>query len=306
MAIKKAELDEIKRLGLTHLATLLESVADKEIESTLPEGESQDEKVVDMKSHFEKLFEGQEVSPEFVTKAQAIFEAAVAEQAEVLLAKKFAIIDEAVKTQLVEHQAEQDKRVDEYLDYVVKEWLTENQVAIESNVKVERATALIEGITKLLAENDIEKVEAEQEDKLAQAIAEHAETQEELVNAIRKINEAEKTILAMQVKGLIDEATKDMAESEAERFVKIVESLTVDSIESFTEKLGTIVESFKNTPAKVDDEVDTKSVDESTKVDAPTTEVVVEGVVEKPAENAPQVDSKMTSYINAARGTKRP
>jgi hypothetical protein len=245
MGITKQELDEIKRLGLTHLATLLETVAGKEIQTNLLEGTKGDKKTVDMKGHFDSMFEGQELDAEFVTKAKAIFETAVAEQAEIRLAEKFAAIDQAVQTQLVEHQADQDKRIDEYLDYVVKDWLSENQVAIEANAKVQKATALIEGLQTLLATNDIDLVEASKEDAFAQAISEKEETQTELIEAIRKINEAEKMILALQVETAINEAMKDMNEEQARSFLKIASELTVESIEEFEGKLQAISEAFE-------------------------------------------------------------
>lgn len=260
MGITKQELDEIKRLGLTHLATLLETVAGKEIEANLLE--SKDDKKVDMKGHFDSMFEGQELDAEFVTKAKAIFETAVAEQAEARLAEKFAAINQAVETQLVEHQAEQDKRIDEYLDYVVKDWLAENQVAIEANAKVQKATALIEGLQSILSQNDITLIESN--DVVAQAIAEKEQSQEELMKAISKINEAEKTILAMQVESSINEAMKEMNEADARAFLKIVSELTVESIEEFDDKLAAVVEAFEGhveaTPStpKVDESAETE------------------------------------------------
>lgn len=242
MGITKQELDEIKRLGLTHLAALLESVAGKEIATNL--SESKDEKKVDMKGHFDAMFEGQELDTEFVKKAKTIFETAVAEQAELRLSEKFATIDKAVETQIVESETDRNKRTEEYLDYVVKEWLQENHVAIEANAKIQKASALIEGITKLLSENDITLVEATEEDKIAKALKEHAETQEELINAIQKINESEKTILSMQVEAALNEAMVGMDEAQARAFLKVASELTVESFDEFEEKLQTVSEAF--------------------------------------------------------------
>lgn len=244
MGITKQELDEIKRLGLTHLATLLESVAGKEIETNLQESKDE-KKTVDMKGHFDAMFEGQELDAEFVTKAKAIFETAVAEQAEVRLSEKFGAIDKAVETQLIEHQAAQDARIDDYLDYVVKDWLQENQVAIESNAKIQKATALIEGLQTLLSVNDISIVESSDEDKLAQAISEKEQIQEELMNAVQKINEAEKTVLALHVEAAINEHLKDFEdEDQARNFLKIASELTVENLEDFEAKLQTVKEAF--------------------------------------------------------------
>lgn len=47
------------------------------------------------------------------------------------------------------------ENVDKYLDYVVSEWMTENEIAIEAGIKVEMAESLLSGLKNLFVEHNV-------------------------------------------------------------------------------------------------------------------------------------------------------
>ena len=149
-----------------------------------------------VKEDVEEMFSGSDLSEEFKDKASTLFEAAVSARiiAEtVRLEEEFETrFDEAVK----EITGELSSKVDSYLDYVVEQWLEDNEVAIESTLRNEIMEEFIDGMKNLFAEHYIDvpeekvsvieslasKVEA-LESKLNEQILENTEIKRSLLDA---------------------------------------------------------------------------------------------------------------------------
>ena len=118
-------------------------------EEATEEEEVVEEEQIDIEADVQALFEGEELSEEFQNKARTIFEAAIN--------SKLAEVKESVKAeyeeQLVEEVAsiksELEERVDSYLEYVADEWLTDNQIAVESGLKTEMTDSFLTGMKSL-------------------------------------------------------------------------------------------------------------------------------------------------------------
>ena len=118
-------------------------------EEATEEEEVVEEEQIDIEADVQALFEGEELSEEFQTKARTIFEAAIN--------SKLAEVKESVKAeyeeQLVEEVAsiksELEERVDSYLEYVADEWMTDNQIAVESGLKSEMTDSFLTGMKSL-------------------------------------------------------------------------------------------------------------------------------------------------------------
>jgi hypothetical protein len=109
---------------------------------------------------FESIFEGMEISEEFKSKISLVFEAAVHEAAETKVAEITANLEEEFAAQLEESVSEAMEEVVEnlnnYLDYIVSEWMEENAVAIESGIKVQMAESLMDGLKELFYEHNVD------------------------------------------------------------------------------------------------------------------------------------------------------
>ena len=97
-----------------------------------------------------------DLSEEFKDKAATIFEAAVKtrikEQTKILEAQfdeKLASETETVKEAMVE-------KVDSYLNYVVEEWMKENELAVERGIRTEIAEDFISGLKQLFEDHYID------------------------------------------------------------------------------------------------------------------------------------------------------
>ena len=134
---------------------------------------------VDVSADVSALVDGEELSEEFKTKAATIFEAAVKSK----IAKIRKQIREESKKENDERiesmQTEMTENVDNYLNYTVKEWMTENKLAVETGVRNEVTESFISGLKKLFEEHYID-VPDEKEDVFENLVIEVAELEEKL------------------------------------------------------------------------------------------------------------------------------
>ena len=205
-----------------------------------------------------------DLSEEFKEKAATIFETAVKtriqEQVKVLEAQyeeKLSKETETVKEAMVE-------KVDSYLNYVVEEWMKENELAVERGIRTEIAEDFITGLKSLFKEHYID-VPEEKYNVLDDLTNQTKDLEAKLNEQIEKNVNLTKEVSEFSKKQAIDEVTADLAETEKEKFVSMAENVEYDSAEKFKEKLETIKESyFPKTKSEVaeDNSVDSVAANE--------------------------------------------
>ena len=206
-----------------------------------------------------------DLSEEFKEKAATIFETAVKtriqEQVKVLEAQyedKLSKESETIKEAMTE-------KVDSYLNYVVEEWMKENELAVERGIRTEIAEDFITGLKDLFKEHYIDVPEEkynvlddltnqtkELEGKLNEQI-------EKNVNLTKEVNNSERT-------NIVAEVSADLADTEKEKFASMAENVEFESAPKFREKLETIKESYfpktKIEEGSSKDEVDSVAANE--------------------------------------------
>ena len=102
-----------------------------------------------VKEHIAVLFDGEDLTEDFQSKATTIFEAAVNERVvaieEDLRNQYETLLDEQVTTL----SNEMTSKLDDYLNYVVEEWMKENELAVESGIRTEVAESFMDGLKGL-------------------------------------------------------------------------------------------------------------------------------------------------------------
>ena len=200
-----------------------------------------------------------DLSEEFKDKAAMIFETAVKtriqEQTKILEARyeeKLSVETETVKEAMVE-------KVDSYLNYVVEEWMKENELAVERGIRTEIAEDFITGLKDLFKEHYID-VPEEKYNVLDDLTTQTKKLEEKLNNEISKNVDLTKQVSESAKAKAIDEVSTDLADTEKEKFEKMAENVEYDSADKFREKLETIKESYfpksKIVEATSKDEVD--------------------------------------------------
>ena len=239
---KTAAMDALGKLPAQKVKELAAAHCNKEgVEYEAPEALDIDS--VDVTDDVNALVEGEDLSEEFTAKATTIFEAAVksklrgeVERLEMEKTQEVAEEVEAFKNELTE-------KVDSYLDYVVKEWMQENELAIDRGLKGEIAEDFITGLKALFEEHYID-VPDEKYDILegqAQKIEDLESKLNETIEKMTAMNKEKSTLVREQV---IAKVSTDLAETEKEKFEGLVEDVEFTDEESFTEKLNTLKENY--------------------------------------------------------------
>ena len=184
-----------------------------------------------------------DLSEEFKDKAATIFEAAVKtriqEQTKILEAQyeeKLSTETETVKEAMVE-------KVDSYLNYVVEEWMKENELAVERGIRTEIAEDFITGLKDLFKEHYID-VPEEKYNVLDDLTNQNKKLEDKLNEQIAKNVDLSKEVSSSAKAKAIDEVASDLADTEKEKFEKMAENVEYDSADKFKEKLETIKESY--------------------------------------------------------------
>ena len=201
-----------------------------------------------------------DLSEEFKEKAATIFETAVKtriqEQVKVLEAQyeeKLSKESETIKEAMVE-------KVDSYLNYVVEEWMKENELAVERGIRTEIAEDFITGLKSLFKEHYID-VPEEKYNVLDDLTNQTKDLESKLNEQIEKNVNLSKEVSDLHKREAIAEVSEDLTDTETEKFISMAENVEFESAEKFKEKLETIKESyFPKTKSEVAEENSVDSV----------------------------------------------
>lgn len=247
-----------------------------------PEKQSED---YDFSDDLEALIsEEATLSEGFKGKAAIIFEAAIKSK----LTEEVARLEENYAVSLQEEvdsfKADMVEKVDGYLNYVVENWMKENEVAIHNGLRSEIAEEFMDKLQALFVESYIAVPDSKVD--LVDDLAEQNEALE------ASLNEQTEAMIAMKEElesykryEVIREAARGLAETEVEKLVKLSEDLDFESEEVFADKVKTIKEAYFKKATK-------------------TSPSLVESVDETESEEV-QLSGNMAAYINALRKTNK-
>ena len=230
----------------------------------ITEDDSQLKKDVD--AEVSAIFSGEELSEEFKTKAKAIFEAAVLAKVE----EHQAQLQEEFETKLEEAKQEFNdgmvSKIDEYLDYVVAEWVEDNKVAIEKGLKAELVEDFMLGLKNLFAEHYVDIPEDKVD--VIEEFATRIETIEEELNNAVADNVSLRAEISNFKKALIaSEVSEGLTEVQQAKLESLSENIEFVSEEDYKEKLLLVrkkyFESATEPETKTSMEESSESLDES-------------------------------------------
>ena len=249
---------------------------------------------------FTELFAGEELSEEFKIKATAMFEAAVAERVEREVQERIEFLGEAYskyteeisqsalneQTELTEGLVE---RVDGYLDYMVEQWIANNELALERGIKSELFESFMVGMKGLFEEHMITVPEG-QLDVLDELNTVNDELKSKADALLAENVELKQSLKQIGRKTQIMEAASGLSDLEMDRFVTLAEGLSYVDADNFGKKLSVIRESF------FDKEVASKQLIES---------VVTKDsyLIEETEPVQPRMDPAIAAYVSALSRT---
>ena len=135
------------------------------------------------------------------------------------------------------------EKVDSYLNYVVENWMKENEVSVSQGLRTEIAEDFMTSLQSVFKEHYIEIPEGKENllDELSDQVAELEESLNKTTEDNIKLHTANQS---HEKAFIVREASSGLAETEAEKFAKLVEDVEFDNKETFEKKVNTIKQSF--------------------------------------------------------------
>ena len=201
-------------------------------------------KSIDVSEHVNALMTGEgDLSEEFKRKAATVFEAAVKSK----VRSEVERMEDEYKSELEENinttKEELTEKVDSYMNYVVEEWMKENELAIERGLKGEIAEDFISGLKQLFEDHYVD-VPDEKYDVLEAQSEKISELEGRINEMMEEQIQTKSTNSKLVKEQVMSEVSSDLAETEIEKFKSLIEDVDFTSEESYREKLGTLKESY--------------------------------------------------------------
>jgi hypothetical protein len=231
-----------------------------------------------MKEDIDALMSGENLSEEFVQKAATIFEAAVVARAEEVIAEAEAELLEQFESAIEEVKEDLATKVDDYLNYVVEQWMKENEIAIEKGLRAEIVEDFIGGLRNLFIEHYID-IPADKVDVVEELTTRVEELESSLNEQITHGIELKKELNEQKKIEAIYTACEGLTQTQVEKLKSLAEGVEFTTEEEFVEKLSTLKESYFKAEVKVannsalDDEVDIEEEKKVVKSSDPLMEV---------------------------------
>ncbi len=207
-----------------------------------------------MKEDIDALFaDDSTISEEFKSKVSTIFEARVNDrvaQIEEEIDSKYAdMLEEAVTSV----RNELTEKVDDYLSYVVEQWMNDNEIAIESGLRTELTDDFIAGLRNLFAEHYID-VPVEKVDLVDELAGKVEELESKLNEEIERGVSFAKALVESRKNEVAREVSEGLTSTQVEKIKSLAESVEFSTEDEYKTKLETIRENYFPSGIKKADE----------------------------------------------------
>jgi uncharacterized coiled-coil protein SlyX len=233
-----------------------------------------------VKEDVDALLNGEDLSEEFKQKAETIFEAAVMNRVKAEVAR----LEEEFEAKLQESVAQNVEglveQVDGYLGYVAEQWIAQNEIALERGMKSEILEGFVDGLKGLFEEHYID-VPEERFDVLGEMEQRLEELEAKLNEQVATNIELSKTLAEAKRGEIVKTVSEGLTDTQAEKFMGLVEELSYEDAETFETKVKTIRENYF-----------------TTKATAGVASVVTDAPVEALTESK-KLDPVMSAYLSA-------
>jgi hypothetical protein len=226
------------------------------------------------------LFADEEhLSEEFKTKAASLFEtvvvARVNQQIDLI---EDELVEEANKA-FEEAKEKLVENIDKYLSYVTEQWMSENELAVENGLRNEISESFIKDLKETFQNHYID-VPEDKFDVLSAQQKEIEELKSKLHEEINKSVEISEDREQLQKERVFRSVVDDLAETEVEKFATLIEDVSYDNEEMYTQKLNVIKENYFPKAKADGNEKLEDSVDQGTAGDGTIMSKYVQGITQ--------------------------
>jgi len=234
--------EEIQNMSEEELGSHIEEIStDKQLVLNKEDFE------INLADDVQALIEGEELSDEFKEKAATIFEAAVFARVNEEITERVEKLEEQYKIELENAVAENKnymtEKVDDFMNYVVKEWMIENQLALDKGIRSEIVEDFMVGLKNLFVEHYID-IPDEKVDLVDDLFAKVEDLEESLNKEIEKNIQSSKQLKEYKKLEAINVVSEELTDVQKDKMKKLAEGVEFDDIEQYVEKLHMIKENY--------------------------------------------------------------
>lgn len=213
------------------------------------QGEDEEDEMEDMKeaiafeASLRSLLSEVNVSEDFFVQAKTLFEAAVDTKLKAVAEEIAPALQEQFESKVGEITVALTEKIDDYLDYVVEEWMQENRLSVENGIKSTLAENFILGLKKLFEMHYVD-VPAEKYNVLDGLYEQSNQLQTDLNVVIHDNMKLKKDLLIAECAGIFVNETKDLADTQTEKLASLIENIEFGSVDEYKTKLLTLKEHY--------------------------------------------------------------
>lgn len=197
----------------------------------------------DYQEDIDAIFSDETLSEEFKTKASTVFEAAVTSRVREVTDILETVFVSAMDERVEEIRLALEGRVNDYLDYMVKEWIAENEIAIEKGLRAEIVEDFIGGLRNLFLEHYID-IPEEKVDLVSELSEKVAELEAQLSSQVAKNIDVSKELGESKKSEAIRKICEGMTDTQVEKMKSLAEGVDYTTATEFVEKVKSIKESY--------------------------------------------------------------
>ena len=214
---------------------------------------------IDVKEDVEALVQGETLSDEFKSKAATIFEAAVHSKVVKELNKRIEDLEKEYQvemdTQVETFRESMTEKVDGYLNYVVEEWMGENELAVEKGIRSELVEDFMSGLKNLFQEHYID-IPDDKVDLVDDLFTKVEELENKLNEQTAKNIDLTKSISEYKKDDTLDAVCEDLTDTQSEKVKELAKGVEYEDESQYKDKLEMIVENyFPTAQVKSEEEV---------------------------------------------------
>ena len=248
---------------------------------------SKEDLEIDVKEDIDAIVSGEELSEDFKTKAATIFEAAVSAKVISEVNERLQSFEDEYTKELSEAKEEymtnMSEKIDGYLNYVVEEWMKENELAVEKGIRSELVEDFMTGLKNLFQEHYID-IPEEKVDLVDDLFEKVEELETKLDESINTNVEVKKELAKFKKEEVLRNVSEELAETEKEKLTKLADGIDYEDDSQYQEKLEVLRENYfpktSDTPQTITEDVENTET-------------------EKDAEEL--VDPSISHYVNAMK-----
>jgi len=232
---------------------------------------SKEDLEINVKEDIDAIVSGEELSEDFKTKAATIFEAAVSTKVISEVNERLQVFEDEYKKELSEAKDEymtnMSEKVDGYLNYVVEEWMKDNEIALEKGIRSELVEDFMTGLKNLFQEHYID-IPEEKVDLVDDLFGKVEELEKQLDESINTNVDVKKELAKFKREEVLRNVSEELAETEKEKLTKLADGIDYEDDSQYQEKLEVLKENYfpktSDTPQTITEEVENTETDEET------------------------------------------